>query len=398
MGSKKKIPRVSRHIMAAVRENLEKKRKTSKNKRKNPVWVADYNRQFDRFTPEEFVLILRHFKRMEPNSPPQKIKEMSDHTITLLSLWILKKEKRNTLNNLIFDCQTNSIRWQKLKLKYPESLVCLNGPPPRPSEVTDKQKKSLATINKKMKAIISGEGQDKINSNLPNDFLQPSNVKRTYISDPKGTSKSISTANSDDKPQDIDSKPNPDYQFINESSVNPFVNYDKKRTLADLVRDETQSQPVNSRSKTEAEKTAQVPVRDGQATFRAQILELYKAKCCVTGCSVEEVLEAAHIHDYSESRNNDLTNGICLRVDIHRLFDKGLIIVMPSYVVRVDDTLKNSNYWAHNGKKITLPTQEIDWPKKKHLLWRLSNLDEPKLQREQPNSNPTNDTNDRNDS
>ena len=74
MGSKKKkLPPVSPHVLAAASKNLEKKRANAKKVKKLPDWVADYNRQFDKFTPEEFILIVKHFKKMDAQPLPKKI-------------------------------------------------------------------------------------------------------------------------------------------------------------------------------------------------------------------------------------------------------------------------------------------------------------------------------------
>jgi hypothetical protein len=69
--------------------------------------------------------------------------------------------------------------------------------------------------------------------------------------------------------------------------------------------------------------------RRGQPEFRRKLLEAYKGRCVITGCSSEEALEAAHIEPYSKTKNNDPKNGILLRADIHTLFDCDLIGIDP---------------------------------------------------------------------
>jgi putative restriction endonuclease len=44
----------------------------------------------------------------------------------------------------------------------------------------------------------------------------------------------------------------------------------------------------------------------------------------VSGEAIDSVIEAAHITPYDGLKTNTLDNGLLLRVDIHRLFDKGL--------------------------------------------------------------------------
>ena len=160
-------------------------------------------------------------------------------------------------------------------------------------------------------------------------------------------------------------QPNPDYSSINQSSVMPYNN---QSSLANLGRE--QEKELSKKIK-KPPKTATVKIREGQATFREQVLQIYDSKCCISDCAITEVLEAAHIYEWSISKDNKPTNGICLRVDLHKLFDKGLVSISDSFVVSVDQSLEGSEYWPFNGCKISLPLQEIDWPKKSNLRWRL---------------------------
>ncbi len=70
-------------------------------------------------------------------------------------------------------------------------------------------------------------------------------------------------------------------------------------------------------------------IRRGQPAFRAILLAAYDGRCAVTGCDVEEVLEAAHISPYSGPSSDNVCNGLLLRADIHTLFDCGLLAFDP---------------------------------------------------------------------
>lgn len=95
-------------------------------------------------------------------------------------------------------------------------------------------------------------------------------------------------------------------------------------------------------------------LRDGQASFRKQILEIYNGECCVTGCREVSVLEAAHIVPYMGNHSNTPDNGLCLRVDIHRLFDRYLLSVNPeSLVLEIAPSLMaDSHYSRLNGTEL----------------------------------------------
>lgn len=68
-------------------------------------------------------------------------------------------------------------------------------------------------------------------------------------------------------------------------------------------------------------------VRQGQDRFRTAVLEAYSYKCAVTKFDAVDALQAAHIFPYRGPATNAVTNGLCLRADIHALFDRGALSV-----------------------------------------------------------------------
>lgn len=73
-----------------------------------------------------------------------------------------------------------------------------------------------------------------------------------------------------------------------------------------------------------------IALRRGQRQFRERLLVAYQKKCCISGTSTTEVLEAAHIRPYAKAGTNSIPNGLLLRSDIHVLFDLFLISVNPA--------------------------------------------------------------------
>ncbi len=102
--------------------------------------------------------------------------------------------------------------------------------------------------------------------------------------------------------------------------------------------------------------------RKGQAAFRRDILKIYNNSCAITEIKQKEVLEAAHIQGYVNEESNNVQNGICLRVDIHKLFDNGLISINNDYRVVVSSMLKSTEYEKIDGKKIKLPNNKMHYP------------------------------------
>ena len=159
--------------------------------------------------------------------------------------------------------------------------------------------------------------------------------------------------------------PNEDYKSLLQSSLTPY-NPKEFNKLFESHAPEV----INSKKQP---KTQTIEVRHEQQGFRSSILAAYSNTCCITGCSVTPALEAAHIMDYSKSKDNNINNGICIRADIHILFDRGLLKINDDYEVIVNEELNETQYWDYHGQKISLPKAQIDWPKSKNLKWKFNN-------------------------
>jgi hypothetical protein len=83
-----------------------------------------------------------------------------------------------------------------------------------------------------------------------------------------------------------------------------------------------------------------VTIRQGQPMFRAKLMEAYERRCAVTGSSIEETLEAAHISPYRGTDSNHVRNGLLLRADIHTLFDLGLIRIDAKGRIKAEDHIR----------------------------------------------------------
>lgn len=82
-------------------------------------------------------------------------------------------------------------------------------------------------------------------------------------------------------------------------------------------------------------------LRPGQLRFRHTLLLIYGGSCCMTGSTIEETLEAAHIMPYRGAQFDHPENGLLLRADLHRLFDRLLISINPdTFAIVVDPALR----------------------------------------------------------
>jgi putative restriction endonuclease len=119
---------------------------------------------------------------------------------------------------------------------------------------------------------------------------------------------------------------------------------------------------------------ATVRVRVGQGTFRAEVIHAYGRACAVTREHSLPVLEAAHIRPYAEEGVHDVTNGLALRSDLHRLFDAGYVTVDEAhrFVVspRLREEFQNGRaYYELHGRVIELPADVSARPAPERLAW-----------------------------
>jgi putative restriction endonuclease len=84
------------------------------------------------------------------------------------------------------------------------------------------------------------------------------------------------------------------------------------------------------------------------------VTDAYRRRCAITDESTLPVLEAAHIRPFAKSGVNEVSNGILLRSDFHKLFDAGLVTVTPELRVEVSAQIKEQ--WF-NGNRTTAFTE-----------------------------------------
>ncbi len=122
----------------------------------------------------------------------------------------------------------------------------------------------------------------------------------------------------------------------------------------------------DSRNKT----LAQIYRRKGQPMFRKSLLTAYQNTCAISGCKLEPILEAAHIHPYKGDHTNVTANGLLLRADIHTLFDLNLMSInAASLLVEISPELLGTEYASFNGKPLLVPSEITDRPSIEALAW-----------------------------
>jgi putative restriction endonuclease len=123
-------------------------------------------------------------------------------------------------------------------------------------------------------------------------------------------------------------------------------------------------------------------VRD--PAFRRVVTQVYDFRCAATGVRIvlptgESMVEAAHIHPFSEAGDDDPRNGLALTPNMHWAMDRNLIAPGPDYRWHVSATLDErvpdySMLLAIAGKSLFLPRETRHAPKREALEWRVGRL------------------------
>lgn len=113
----------------------------------------------------------------------------------------------------------------------------------------------------------------------------------------------------------------------------------------------------------------QIWARRGQGAFRQTLRMQYKDTCLVTGCTLVDLLEAAHINPYRGEKDNQASNGLLLRADIHTLFDLNLLGIDPeSLRIHLHPKLEDSEYARFDGKRLACESKLLS-QKALQLRW-----------------------------
>ncbi len=118
------------------------------------------------------------------------------------------------------------------------------------------------------------------------------------------------------------------------------------------------------------------------AAFRRVVTEAYSYTCAVSGLRLTlpagttyQMVEAAHIHDWADSHNDDPRNGLSLSRDYHWMFEQGLFTLDERWRVRVSPTARDcigtvgALLTRYGRQPIRLPEDESRWPGQEYLEW-----------------------------
>ncbi len=119
-----------------------------------------------------------------------------------------------------------------------------------------------------------------------------------------------------------------------------------------------------------------------EARFRINILYNYHFTCALSGYRLTTIdsgciVDAAHIHQFADSRNNDPRNGLALSKNAHWLFDNGLwtidgqnrvLVAHQQFEEEATDPAFRS-LASYHGKPLYLPEDQAVWPGERYVEW-----------------------------
>ncbi|HYH63470.1 MAG TPA: HNH endonuclease [Urbifossiella sp.] len=120
--------------------------------------------------------------------------------------------------------------------------------------------------------------------------------------------------------------------------------------------------------------------RGRDVKFRLVVVAAYRYTCALsrhrlTTITRGSMVDAAHIHQFADSRNNDPRNGLALSKNSHWMFDQGLWSIAENLTVLVASSQFTEEYaggtplTSYAGQRLMLPDDEQLWPDPTYLAW-----------------------------
>lgn len=161
---------------------------------------------------------------------------------------------------------------------------------------------------------------------------------------------------------------------INDLSLNLITNHEEFSVFEDeSLRDEELSALRESEIPIIIERQRRlvsVVTRSGQGVFRREVMRASNNRCIFTQETTRDVIEAAHIIPVANGGADSVGNGLCMRVDIHKLFDNGKIRLSPTGAVSLNRAISDSASYRNLPQSITFP-QSVDL---RNIEWRFQYL------------------------
>ncbi|MEX0597147.1 MAG: HNH endonuclease signature motif containing protein [Candidatus Paceibacterota bacterium] len=110
--------------------------------------------------------------------------------------------------------------------------------------------------------------------------------------------------------------------------------------------------------------------RSGQAKFRREVLNRYNSTCIISSYNISKVLHACHIVPFEDNGLDEVNNSLCLRADIHILYDSGNLRIDPSGKLSLSEEILNKRGYNRLPERIEIP----DFVSIEAIRWRWNYL------------------------
>lgn len=230
-------------------------------------------------------------------------------------------------------------------------------------------------------SVIAARERPPLELYLPFHHLQTSGIWQPLMADGKPSPHRNLTGKIQFAPSFLDSLSDPAFRDKAKRvliETPPYFRPEERIALSEML----QLKPVATDKLNETAPLYTAPIERGRdARFRIEVvLVAYKHTCALTGyrmttLDMESIVDAAHIHEFSHSHNNDPRNGLALCKNAHWQFDRGLWSITDDYRVIVnrdkfiEEGVPSQKLADFDGHRLFLPSDPEHWPEPTHLDW-----------------------------
>ena len=150
-----------------------------------------------------------------------------------------------------------------------------------------------------------------------------------------------------DKFGDVGAKDLPEFIYTGSNTPFPDIFKANKTNLPSDISEEFVPSIVDSRAKVQKYTTKR------SKRFFKKLVKIHGHECMISGCRAKALLQGAHIHEFRADSDDHKTNGLLLRIDLHKLYDMSLLGINPkNYAIVIADAViqDDPEYAKYNGK------------------------------------------------
>ncbi|WP_208646747.1 HNH endonuclease [Micromonospora noduli] len=145
------------------------------------------------------------------------------------------------------------------------------------------------------------------------------------------------------------------------------LTFDGQAPTKVLSHDDSDNQPFSLFGNNSRRANGSRKQRPGQRLFKLRVIQRYGSRCPLTGVTVPEMLDAAHLVPDAAGGSSDPRNGLPMNAALHRAFDSGLFAIHPeTFEVQTQPGLTAANLGIYVATIADLPKK----PHSDAMNWR----------------------------